>query len=58
MTLSLTDYYTILKYTTIQHSGRLATLETCDENDEEILPDQQYDNDKDKDKDNDKDKYI
>ena len=46
--------------TTIQHSERLVTLETCDESDEERWPDQQKDNNKDKDNDNDKDndKYI
>ena len=32
---SLTDYYTLLKNTTIEHSERLVTLETCDQSDEE-----------------------
>ena len=62
MTLSLTNYKTLLKNTTIQHSETLVTLETCDESDEETCPDQQKDNykdnDKDKEKDKDKDKDI
>ena len=60
VTHSLTDYYTLLKNTTTQHSERLVNLETCDESDEETWPDQQKDNDKDKDNDSDKDndKYI
>ena len=32
---SLTHYYTLLKNTTIEHSERLDTLETCDQCDEE-----------------------
>ena len=32
---SLTDYYTLLKNTAIEHSERLVTLETCDQSDEE-----------------------
>ena len=35
VTHSLTNYYTLLKNTTIQPSERLVTLETCDESDEE-----------------------
>ena len=58
----LTDYYTLLKNTIIQHSERLVTFETCDQSDEETWPGQQKENNKDKDndndKDNDKDKYI
>ena len=54
MTLSLTDYKSLLKNTTIQHSERLVTLETCDESDEETWPDQPKDYDKDKDNDKDK----
>jgi len=54
LTHSLADYKTLLKDTTIQHSERLVTLETCDGSDEETLPDQQKDNDKDNDNDNDK----
>ena len=59
VTHSLTDYYTLLKNTTTQHSEGLVTLETFDESDEETRQDQQKDNDKDndndKDRDNDKD---
>ena len=59
LTHSLTNYNTLLKNSTIQHSERLVALETCDESNEETWPDQQKDKDKDKDddkyKDNDKD---
>ena len=55
LTNSLTNYNTLLKNTTIQHSERLVALETCDESNEETWPDQQKDKDKDKDDDKDKD---
>ena len=60
VTNSLTKYQTLLKNTTLQHSEKLVTLETCDKSDEETGPDQQKHNYKYKDNDNDKDndKYI
>ena len=58
LTHSLTDSYTLLKNTTIQHSERLVAIEKCDESNEETLPDQQKDKDKDDDKDKDNDKDI
>ena len=50
---SLTDYKSLLKNTTKEHSERLVTLETCYQSDEETWPDKQ----KDKYKDNDNDKH-
>ena len=44
-----------MKNTTIQHSERLVTFETCDKSDGETWPDQQKDNDLDNDNDKDKD---
>ena len=35
LTYLLTHSYTLLKNTTIEHSERLVTLETCDKSDEE-----------------------
>ena len=35
VTTYLPTYYTLLKNTTIEHSERLVTLETCDQSDEE-----------------------
>ena len=37
---SLTDYYTVLKYTAMEHSKRLVTIEKCYQSDEETWPDQ------------------
>ena len=37
MASSVTQYYTLLKNTTIEHSERLVILETCNQSDEETM---------------------
>ena len=51
----VSEWVTIVKNTTREHSQRLLNLETFDQSDEDTWPDQQKNNDKDNDKDNDSD---